>query len=159
MDCTLDDLELSEAGWLRTGGVGLRRMNSISELEGVRLALGIPDSATDFNPWMELEDLRLDRPPLTTLLLLLVLLVATVPRWKGWSRPCRDDDLSLRAEVLVWCITGVPDDVGLRGVLFCSSPLLQLLPLLNVDDLGDVLEGGVTRGGLSPVVVFGLALG
>lgn len=66
----------------------------------------MPLSATDLRPWIELEDLMLER---TELAVLLVLLVATVPLWKGCSeegrpppRPCLEEDLSRRAEVRVW---------------------------------------------------------
>jgi len=58
MEVTLEDRELRD---LRPSAAappsGFRR-NSISELDGALLGLGMPDSATALSPWMELEERR-----------------------------------------------------------------------------------------------------
>ena len=93
IDWTLEEREFKD------GLLPIFRRKSISELDGVRLAFGIPLSATDLRPWIDDEERIPDR---TELAVLLVLLLETVPRWKAeLSRLCLDDDRSLKADVLV----------------------------------------------------------
>ena len=123
MEVTLEDLELRDLRSTPTVCASGFRRNSISELDGARLGLGMPDSATALSPWMELEErMPTDR---TELPVLEVLPRSTAPLWKD-SRLPLEEDLSRRAEVRVWCTATVdpPPPPAFFGDLTRSVSLL-----------------------------------
>ena len=128
MEVTLEDLELRD---LRSPtptvcpASGDFRRNSISELDGARLGLGMPDSATALSPWMELEE-RMPPTDRTELPVLEVLPRSTAPLWKDSRLLPLEEDLSRRADVRVWCTATVdpPTPPAFFGDLTRSVSLL-----------------------------------